>query len=101
MNKITRIWHGTTKTEHAEEYLKYVTETGLADYKNTEGNLSAKIMRRIDGEICHFLTVTEWDSYESIIKFAGNDYQKAKYYPQDKKYLLEFEENVTHYDTFD
>ena len=44
---------------------------------------------------------TEWDSYDSIKKFTGNDFQKAKYYSADKKYLLEFEENVVHYETFE
>ncbi|MEJ7679765.1 MAG: hypothetical protein WKG06_18300 [Segetibacter sp.] len=38
---------------------------------------------------------------ESIKKFAGNDYEKARYYPEDEKYLLEFEENVTHWETFE
>jgi len=98
---ITRIWHGITKAEHADEYLKYVEQTGISDYRNIEGNISAKILRRIDGDICHFITITEWDSYESIRKFAGEDFEKAKYYEEDKKYLLEFEENVIHYDTFD
>jgi hypothetical protein len=60
--KITRIWHGMTKAEHADDYLEYVEQTGLSDYKNIEGNLSAKILRRIEGGICHFLTVTEWNS---------------------------------------
>lgn len=99
--KITRIWHGRTKAEHAEEYLKYVEQTGLSDYQNVDGNISVKILRRIDGGICHFLTVTEWNSYENIKKFAGNDFQKARYYDGDKKYLLEFEENVIHYETFE
>lgn len=101
MKKITRIWHGTTKAEHADEYLRYVEQTGLSDYKKVEGNLSAKILRRIEGNICHFLTVTEWDSFDSIKKFAGEHYEKARYYDSDKKYLLEFEENVMHYETFE
>lgn len=101
MIKITRMWHGKTKTEHADEYLKYVEKTGVSDYKKTKGNLSVKILRRIDGDICHFLTVTEWDSYDSIRKFAGEEYCKAKYYEEDQKYLLEFEENVIHYETFE
>ena len=101
MKIITRIWHGITKAENAEVYLKYVESTGMKDYRTIKGNLSAKLLRRIDGEICHFLTITEWDSYESIKKFAGNDYQKAKYYPADKDYLLKFEENVLHYETFE
>ena len=71
---ITRIWHGITKAEHEEEYLKYVQETGLKDYLKIPGNLSAKILRKIEGNICHFYTVTEWDNIESIKKFAGEDY---------------------------
>ena len=101
MKKITRIWHGTTKAEHAEVYLKYIEETGMREYRNVDGNLSAKILRSIEGDICHFLTVTEWDSYESIKKFAGDEFEKAKYYAEDNKYLLEFEDKVQHYETFE
>ncbi len=97
---ITRIWHGKTKAEDADVYLKYIEKTGISDYKNIKGNLSAKILRSIDNDICHFLTITEWDSYESIKKFAGENFEKARYYENDKKYLLEFEENVMHYETF-
>jgi heme-degrading monooxygenase HmoA len=101
MKKITRIWHGKTKAEHADIYLKYIEETGLKEYRNVDGNLSAKVLRSIKGNICHFLTVTEWDSYESIKKFAGNEFEKAKYYSEDDKYLLEFEDKVQHYETFE
>ena len=101
MKKITRIWHGETKTEHADIYLKYIEETGMREYRNVDGNLSAKILRSIEGDICHFLTVTEWDSYESIKKFAGDEFEKAKYYAEDNKYLLEFEDKVQHYETFE
>ncbi len=97
---ITRIWHGKTKATDADVYLKYVQETGLKDYLATVGNISAKILRKIDGDICHFCTITEWKDIESIKKFAGNDYEKARYYTEDKKYLLEFEETVSHYETY-
>ena len=98
---ITRIWHGKTKAKHAEEYLEFVVKTGVRDYKKTPGNLSVQILRRIDGDVCHFWTVTRWDSVDHIKKFAGEDYEKAHYYPEDKNYLLEFEPNVIHCETFD
>lgn len=98
---ITRIWHGKTKADHADEYLELVVKTGVRDYKKTPGNLSVQILRRIDGTVCHFWTVTRWDSVENIKKFAGEDYEKAHYYPEDKNYLLEFEPNVIHCETFD
>jgi heme-degrading monooxygenase HmoA len=97
---ITRIWHGKTKAVHAEIYLKYLQETGLKDYVATPGNITAKVLRQIDGDECHFFTVTEWDSIESIKNFAGEDFEGARYYPEDEKYLLEFEETVNHYETF-
>ena len=96
---ITRIWHGMTKAHHADEYLQYVEDTGMKDYRDVKGNLSAKLLRRIDRDVCHFLTVTEWDTYESIKGFAGDDYEKARYYDRDKEFLLEFEELVQHFET--
>ena len=98
---ITRTWHGRTRAEDADRYLEFLKQTGVPDYARVEGNLSVKILRRIDADVCHFWTVTEWDSYDSIKKFAGEDFEKAKYYPEDKKYLLEFEPTVTHCETFE
>ena len=97
---ITRIWHGVTKPEHADEYLEFLEKTGIADYKKTPGNLSVEILRRVETDVCHFWTVTKWDSVESIKKFAGRDYEKARYYEEDKQYLLEFEPRVIHCETF-
>ena len=97
---ITRIWHGRTKAEDADNYLAYIQQTGLKDYSALPGNLSAKILRKTEDGICHFYTVTEWTDMESIKRFAGEDVEKARYYEEDKKYLLEFEEKVNHYETF-
>ena len=98
---ITRIWHGRTRATDADEYLQFLIDTGVADYKSVDGNLSVEIWWRIDGDVCHFYTVTKWDGYDSIKRFAGEDYEKAKYYADDSKYLLEFEPTVQHYETFE
>jgi heme-degrading monooxygenase HmoA len=100
-NSITRIWHGRTKAEHADEYLKFLIDTGVPDYKRIPGNLSVEIWRAIEGDVCHFWTVTKWESLDSIKQFAGEDHKKAKYYAEDDKYLLEFEPNVRHCETFE
>jgi hypothetical protein len=34
----------------------------------------------------------------SIRAFAGEDVERARYYPEDKAFLLELEPHVTHYD---
>lgn len=95
---IARIWHGITPKSKADEYVEYLNRTGVPDYRAVEGNLGVHVLRRIDGEQAHFLTLTFWDSVESIKRFAGEDFEKAGYYPEDKDYLLEFEEKVAHYE---
>jgi hypothetical protein len=39
-------------------------------------------------------------SHDAIVAFAGADIAVAKYYPEDEKYLLEFEPSVAHYELF-
>jgi heme-degrading monooxygenase HmoA len=94
------MWHGKTKIEFADEYLEFLETTGIKDYKKIQGNLSVEVWRRKEKDICHFWTVTKWDSLDSIKQFAGEQYEKARYYPEDKKYLFEFEETAIHYETF-
>ncbi|HEV8591851.1 MAG TPA: hypothetical protein VGQ55_07090, partial [Pyrinomonadaceae bacterium] len=50
--------------------------------------------------VAHFFTLTFWDSYEAIKRFAGKNYERARYYPEDKDFLLEFEPNVQHFEVF-
>lgn len=93
---IVRIWHGRTKTSDAERYRQYVIETGIPEYLSTPGNLGAQIWQRQEGDITHIWTVSWWSNFESIRVFAGNNPEKAKYYEEDEKYLLEFEPDVMH-----
>jgi len=95
---IARIWHGITLPTKANEYFDYLKKTGLADYATTEGNRGVYLLRRIEGDRAHFLTLTFWESEEAIKAFAGADIEKARYYPEDKDFLLEFEPTVTHYE---
>jgi heme-degrading monooxygenase HmoA len=62
------------------------------------GNLSVHILERQDGEIVHFITLTFWETMDAIRGFAGEAVEQAKYYPEDKDFLLEFEPTVVHYE---
>jgi heme-degrading monooxygenase HmoA len=95
---IARTWHGVVRLEKADEYHDYVLRTGVPGYKATPGNLGVYILRRIEGDRAHFLLVSYWESLDAIRAFAGNDVEAARYYPEDRKYLLELEPQVTHYD---
>lgn len=95
---IARTWHGVTDASKANEYLDYLKKTGVPEYQETEGNLGVYVLRRVDGARAHFLLLTLWESEDAIKRFAGSEMEKAKYYPEDEKFLLELEPTVTHYE---
>ena len=95
---IARIWHGVTEREKADEYVNYLNRTGIPDSRATPGNRGMFVLRRIEGGHAHFLTLSLWDSMEAIKKFAGEDCERARYYPEDENYLLELEPGVEHYE---
>jgi heme-degrading monooxygenase HmoA len=95
---IARIWHGKTKAGDAETYLQYLFKSGIPAYRATAGNKGAWVLHRIDGDVAHFITLSFWESRDDIAAFAGADIEVAKYYPEDEKYLLEFEPTVMHYE---
>jgi heme-degrading monooxygenase HmoA len=98
---IARIWHGVTNASQADEYLSFLIRRAIPDYESVEGNRGAYILRRMEGAQAHFLTLTFWDSAEAIQKFAGADIEQAKYYPEDARFLREFEPTVAHYQAYD
>ncbi len=97
---VTRIWHGRTRTEDSDAFRQYMIETGVSDLLKTNGSLGVQIWEREEGNITHMWMVTQWINIECIRSFAGNDVEKAKYYSEDEKFLLELERNVIHCRTF-
>ena len=97
---IARIWHGITPAARADEYLKFLETRALPDYRSVPGNLAAFILRRVEGEVAHFLTLTHWESLEAIRSFAGADIGRAKYYPEDSRFLVDFEPTVQHFEVY-
>jgi len=97
---IARIWHGRTKIEDYEVYTQFTKDKAIPDYENTEGFIKLIFLRNISGNEGHFTLITFWENIEVIKNFAGEDIEKAKYYQEDKKFLLEFEEKVSHHEVF-
>jgi heme-degrading monooxygenase HmoA len=95
---IARIWHGVTRAEHYDEYWRFLHDRAIPDYAGTPGNTGVRLLRRLDGDRAHFLTMSFWTSLEVIRAFAGEDIARAKYYSEDTQYLLEFEPTVQHYE---
>jgi heme-degrading monooxygenase HmoA len=92
-----RQWRGRVPREKTEEYLSYLQATGLEEYRSTNGNLGAFVTTRAIGKATEFLLVTFWESEDAIRRFAGDDYEKAVYYPEDGKFLLARAPAADHY----
>jgi heme-degrading monooxygenase HmoA len=96
---IARIWRGWVRTERAAEYVDYIAGTGLAEYRATPGNVDAQMLTRDLGDgRTEVLTLSWWESLDSIRAFAGDDITAAKYYPEDEGFLIAHEDVVTHYE---
>ncbi|GII32504.1 antibiotic biosynthesis monooxygenase [Planotetraspora mira] len=97
---IMRTWRGWTRAEDADAYAAYLMETGHPGYTSTPGNRGVTFTRRDDGDRVEFLLASLWDSWEAVGAFAGPDPERAVFYPQDDRFLVDRELTVNHYEVF-
>jgi antibiotic biosynthesis monooxygenase (ABM) superfamily enzyme len=95
---IARVWHGATAAEDGDGYAAYVEETGMANARKIPGSRGTLVLRHTDGDRTEFETLLLFDSLEDVRAFAGDDIEKAVFYPEDDRYLIERDLGVTHYE---
>jgi hypothetical protein len=96
---ILREWRAEIRRALRDEYVTYVTATGIAAYRSTHGNLGASIaVRDLDAERSEIVTLSWWTDMDSIRAFAGVDCERARYFPEGDRFLLSRPERVLHYD---
>ncbi len=95
---VVRMWHGRVPASKAQTYREFLNQRAIPEYQSVAGNISVHILERPEGDVTHFITMTFWENLEVIKGFAGDNVEVAKYYPEDKEFLLEFEPTVVHYE---
>ncbi len=95
--RIARVWHGVTDASAADDYLRYVRDTGVTEALRTTGNKGVVVLRRLDGDAAHFVFVSLWEGMDGIRAFAGPDIDVARYFPDDARWLRELTPHVEHY----
>jgi heme-degrading monooxygenase HmoA len=98
---IARTWRGWTAPEDADAYVDYLNKTGMLAYRSTPGNRGAWILRRPVGERVEFVTLSFWDSMAAVRAFAGDEPERAVFYPEDDRFLVDREVTVHHFELFD
>lgn len=97
---ISRIWHGYTTFDNADDYEKLLREeifTGIKG-RNIKGYRGIQLLRRNVESETEFITIMWFDSLDSIREFAGKDYENAVVPEKAKKILVRYDQRSQHYD---
>jgi hypothetical protein len=97
---IARTWHGMVPATKSLNYLNRMRLVALPDYQSVSGNRGAFCLYRLEGEVAHFEMLTFWEDIDAIKRFAGEDFQIAKYYDFDRAFLVELEPRALHYTVY-
>lgn len=97
---IARLWRGWTAGADADAYVAYLNQTGMPAYRATPGNHGAWILRRSIGGRVEFITLSFWESMAAVRAFAGDDPERAVFYPEDDRFLVDRELTVHHFELF-
>lgn len=96
---IVRMWRGWVNTDRVNAYVEYIAGTGLAEYRQTPGNLGAEMWARDLGDgRSEVTTLSWWESLDAIRGFAGDNIDQAVFYPEDDEYLIDRELTVSHHE---
>ncbi len=95
---IARVWRGATRAEDADAYAQYLEESGMQAARSLDGSRGTLVLRRVDGDRAEFETILLFDSLEHVGVFAGDDLERAVFFPEDDRYLVERDPRVRHYE---
>lgn len=95
---IARVWRGATRADDAETYAAYLEETGMRSARALPGSRGTLVLRRVEGDRAIFETILLFDSLEHIRAFAGNDIERAVFFAEDDRFLVERDPTVSHHD---
>jgi len=96
---IARIWHGWTTLDDAFAYQTILLKEVIPEIEamHLEGFRSIQVLRRRIGSEVEFITIMRFDSTDDIVKFTGEDYERAHVPPQARAVLKRFDERAQHY----
>jgi heme-degrading monooxygenase HmoA len=98
---IARIWRGAVRRGDADRYAEYMRGTGVKEYAETAGNRGVLMLRRNESDRSEFVMVTLWESWDAVRAFAGDEVERAVFYPEDEAFLVERDLTATHYEVLE
>lgn len=93
---IMRVWHGWTKRKDADEYDRILRDSILPGIHRIDGYKGSWLMRRDDENETEFITITTWESWDAIKRFAPDGH--AVIDPRADALLTRWDKDSVHYD---
>ena len=68
----------------------------VANCTATPGNLGVTFFHQTEGDVTHHTFISYWEDFDAVKRFAGEDFQKARFFPGEERFLVESDEIVEH-----
>ena len=95
---IARVWRGWTSPQNADAYEEFLRTKMFPSIHRVPGYVGADLLRRDAGDEIAFVTITRFESLESVRAFAGEDYEQAVVEPEARALLSRFDQRSEHYE---
>jgi len=95
---IARLWHGWTKSENADRYELLVATQVLPSFEPLKGYKGAYLLREDRESETEFVSLTLFEDWPAVRRFAGEDYQSAVVPIETRQLLARFDERSKHYE---
>lgn len=97
---ISRIWHGYTTFANADAYEKLLKEEIFTSIKgrNIKGYKGIQLLRREMENETEFITIMWFKSMDSVIEFAGSEFENSVVPDKAKKVLSHYDMKSQHYE---
>jgi hypothetical protein len=94
---IARHWRGWTAVENADAYERLLNETVLPGLRGIEGYRGVYVLRHDGPEEVEFVVINFFESLESVMRFAGEQYDVPVFEPEARRLLSKVEPVARHY----
>ena len=95
---IGRLWHGWTSRDNADAYEELLRSEVLPGIHKVDGYRGAYLLRRDVEEGVEFVTLTLFESMDSVRAFAGEHYEVAVVPPKARELLSRFDPTSDHFE---
>ncbi len=96
---ISRIWHGYTTIEDADNFENLLKNEIFINTQNLniKGFQGIDLLKRTIRNEVEFITIMWFNTIDSIKEYAGEDYEMSVVPERAKRLLLRFDLKVQHY----